>query len=97
MAGAAALALISGDPLLLLGVLSAAAGLFLLARPAPARPAAVLPLPRERAMRHATTGTPAVLRRHGSPAMAHRQRRAAPALSPVRVATSHVSLVAAER
>jgi hypothetical protein len=96
MAGAVLLALISGDPLLLLGVFCAVAGLILLARPAPARSAAVLPLPRKRAARRAATGGPAVLQRHGSHIMPYRQRHPAPALPAVRATSGRARLVAAE-
>jgi hypothetical protein len=97
--GAAMLALISGDPLLLLGVLCGAAGLILLARPAPARPAAVLALSRKSARRHTLAGADAtaMLRRHEAHAMNHRGYRLPSATSPARTAARRVSLLAAER
>jgi hypothetical protein len=97
--GAAMLALISGDPLLLLGVLCAAAGLILLARPAPARRAAVLALPRKSARRRPLAGVDAtaMLRRHEAHAMNRRGYLLPSATSPTRTAARRVSLVAAER
>jgi hypothetical protein len=99
IAGAILLALRSGDPLLILGVLCGAAGLLLLARPAPVRPAAVLALPRRSARRRTLTGADAtaMLRRHGSHTIARRGHRTSPAAPPTRVATSRASLLVAQR
>ncbi|HWE61496.1 MAG TPA: hypothetical protein VHB98_07280 [Chloroflexota bacterium] len=89
LSGSALLALASGDPLLILAVLSAAGGLFLLGRPVLARPTAAVPTSRGAAYRRSAADTDYIIvpSPYASRAMARQQQRPCRPATPVRRTT----------